>query len=215
MRSEKAVAARPVGRVEPRAVGPRIYNLFPLLVGTVQAWGAELPRIAALGFDWIYLNPFHETGGSKSLYAVKDPYGLDERFRDAGGGTDDEHIQALVEDAEGRGLKVMTDLVINHPADNAPLALERPDLYVRDAEGNIAHPAAVDPDDPTIRTVWGDLAELNYQDENARRFLIPYWDAYVAHMQQLGVKGFRCDAAYKVPPEVWRALIGAAKERDR
>src|SRR3954451_17441239 len=81
--------------------GPRIYNLFPLLVGTVSAWRAELPRIAALGFDWVYLNPFHETGGSKSLYAVKDPYGLDESFRDAGGGTDDEHIQALVEDAEG------------------------------------------------------------------------------------------------------------------
>ena len=39
------------------ASGPRIYNLFPLLVGTVSAWRAELPRIAALGFDWVYLNP--------------------------------------------------------------------------------------------------------------------------------------------------------------
>src|SRR3954467_16006187 len=97
MRSEKAVAARPVGRLEPRAVGPRIYNLFPLLVGTVSAWRAELPRIAALGFDWVYLNPFHETGGSKSLYAVKEPYSLDGRFRDAGGGTADDHLHALLE----------------------------------------------------------------------------------------------------------------------
>ena len=96
----------------------------------------------------------------------------------------------------------------------AGVALERPDVYVRDAEGNIEHPAAVDPDDPTIRTVWGDLAELKYQDPEAKRFLIPYWDAYVAHMQQLWVKAFRCDAAYKVPPDVWRALIGPAKERD-
>src|SRR4051812_3366619 len=214
MRSEKAVAARPVGRIEPTTLGPRIYNLFPLLVGTVSAWRAELPRIAGLGFDWVYLNPFHETGGSKSLYAVKDPYRLDERFRDEGAGSDDDQIQGFVEDAASHGLKVMTDLVINHTADNALLALERPDVYVRDAEGNIEHPAAVDPDDPTIRTVWGDLAELNYQDPDAKRFLIPYWDAYVAHMQQLGVKGFRCDAAYKVPPDVWRALIGPAKERD-
>ena len=59
--------------VRPAPNGPRIYNLFPLLVGTVSAWRAELPRIAGLGFDWVNLNPFHETGGSKSLYAVKDP----------------------------------------------------------------------------------------------------------------------------------------------
>src|SRR3546814_6495557 len=25
-------------------------------------------------------------------------------------------------------------------------------------------------------------------------------------------RGFRCDAAYKVPPEVWRSIIGAARE---
>ena len=64
------------------ASGPRIYNLFPLLVGTVSAWRAELPRIAALGFDCVYLNPVHETGGSGSLYAVRDPFRLDARFRD-------------------------------------------------------------------------------------------------------------------------------------
>lgn len=37
--------------------GPRISNLFPLLVGRVSAWRREIARIAALGFDWIYLNP--------------------------------------------------------------------------------------------------------------------------------------------------------------
>ena len=75
------LAASSAGRSQ---AGPRIYNLFPLLAGPVSAWSAELPRIAALGFDWVYLNPFHETGGSHSLYAIKDFTRLDPRFRDAG-----------------------------------------------------------------------------------------------------------------------------------
>jgi starch synthase (maltosyl-transferring) len=74
MRPAKPSAAAAVGRVSNLASGPRIYNLFPLLVGTISAWRAELPRIAAMNFDWVYVNPFHETGGSGSLYAIRDPF---------------------------------------------------------------------------------------------------------------------------------------------
>ncbi|KAA2238205.1 maltotransferase domain-containing protein [Salinarimonas soli] len=196
------------------AGGPRIYNLFPLLVGPVSAWRAELPRIAAMGFDWVYLNPFHQTGASRSLYAVADPFRLDPRFRDAGGASDDEQIRGFVKAAAGHGLRVMIDLVVNHTAKDARLASERPHLFTRDAMGAIRSPYAVDPDDPTIRTVWDDLGELDYHDEAASQELTAYWDGYVAGIQALGVKGFRCDAAYKVPPRVWRSLIGAARDRD-
>src|SRR3712207_3483771 len=98
-RSAKASAAKSMDAGQPAAIGPRIYNLFPLLVGPVSAWRAELPRIAALGFDWVYMNPFHETGGSGSLYAVRDPFRLDPRFRDEGAGGDDDQIRAFAEDA--------------------------------------------------------------------------------------------------------------------
>ncbi|WP_264049087.1 maltotransferase domain-containing protein [Methylobacterium flocculans] len=195
----------------PRAEGPRIYNLFPLLVGRVSAWTAELPRIAALGFDWIYLNPFHQTGGSRSLYAVADPDHLDARFRDDDGTSDDEQIRRFCAAAASHGLRVMTDLVINHTAMDGPLAAQRPDLFLRDAEGRIESPYAVDPVDPSLRTVWGDLAELDYHSEAPRQELTRFWSGYVNRLQDLGVGGFRCDAAYKVPAEVWRDLIGAAK----
>jgi len=198
----------------PRAEGPRIYNLFPLLVGRVADWARELPRIADLGFDWIYLNPFHQTGGSKSLYAVADTARLDERLRDQDGTPDDEQIRRFCAAARAAGIGVMTDLVINHTADNARLVHERPDLFMREPDGSIMHPAAVDPDDPSIRTVWGDLAELDYHSPAARQALTEIFAGYVARMQDLGVGGFRCDAAYKVPPEVWRVLIAAAKEKD-
>jgi len=87
---ERIGAGTVPAKAEGTVGGPRIYNLFPLLVGPVSAWRAELPRIAAMGFDWVYLNPFHETGGSRSLYAVKDPTRLDARFRDESAGDDDE-----------------------------------------------------------------------------------------------------------------------------
>ncbi|WP_052763985.1 maltotransferase domain-containing protein [Microvirga massiliensis] len=209
----RAIAAQQVepARNEP---GPRIYNLFPLLVGSVSAWIAELPRIARMNFDWVYLNPFHETGASQSLYAIKNPFRLDQRFRDPGEEDDESQIRRFVEAASSQRLKVMTDLVINHTSQDADLARDRPDLYLRDSSGRLLSPFAVDPDDPTIRTVWEDLAELDLENPSVSDELLAYWDGYVGRLQQLGVKGFRCDAAYKVPPRIWRGLISAAKKRD-
>ena len=194
--------------------GPRIYNLFPLLVGTVSAWTAELSRIAGMGFDWVYVNPFHEAGFSGSLYATKDPAKLDGRLRDRGDTGDDDQIRGFAAAAARAGLRVMTDLVINHASKDAVLASERPDAFVRNMWGELESPYAIDPDDPSKRTVWGDLAEFDYENPAARAFLIDYWGAYIARMQGLGIGGFRCDAAYKVPPDVWARLIGDAKTRD-
>ena len=61
--------------------GLRIYNLFPTLAGTTRQWTAHLPRIAAMRFNAVYINPFHYPGFSGSLYAVKDYYRLNPRFR--------------------------------------------------------------------------------------------------------------------------------------
>jgi starch synthase (maltosyl-transferring) len=207
IRIGKAAAHAPA----PTASGPRIYNLFPLLVGPVSAWSRELPRIAAMGFDWVYVNPFHESGFSGSLYAIKNPDKLDSRFSD--GDDQDAAIRGFVEEAERHGLKVMSDLVVNHLSKDALLAESNPEAFVRNMWGELESPFAVDPDDPGKRTIWGDLAELDWHGEEGRAFLLDYWDAYIARMQGLGIAGFRCDAAYKVPAGVWRELIGKAKTR--
>src|SRR5713101_1473289 len=47
--------------------GLRIYNLFPSLTGTIRDWATHLPRIAAMGFNAVYINPFHYPGFSGSL----------------------------------------------------------------------------------------------------------------------------------------------------
>ena len=170
-----------------------------------------MPRVAAMGFDWVYLNPFHETGSSGSLYAVKDYYRLNPRFRVAGR-DDDAAICGFAEDAASHGLRVMMDLVINHTARDAPLTSEHPGWYLRDRRGKLVSPSATDPADPTNVTVWTDLAELNYAPRPERTRMVAYFADVVRHYAQLGIAGFRCDAAYNVPADVWSALIGAAHE---
>ncbi len=130
----------------PAPASTTSFRCFP---APFSAGGPNCPRIAGMAFDWVYVNPFHETGGSRSLYAVKNPEVLDERFRDGHESVDDAQIAAFIEDASAHGLKVMTDLVVNHTARDATSRIERPDLFRRDENGEIESPYAVDPVDPT------------------------------------------------------------------
>lgn len=189
--------------------GPRIYNLFPLLVGTVQDWKAQLPRIADMGFNWVFLNPVHYPGFSGSLYAVKDYYRLNPLF--ANDGDQDAQLRDFVRAAEAHGLSVMLDLVINHTAKDSILADEHPEWFAREPDGSVRSPRAVDPDDHTKVTVWGDLAEIDYSPRPQRQELLAYWQRLARHYIQLGFHGFRCDAAYKVPGAAWAEIIGSAR----
>jgi hypothetical protein len=74
--------------------GLRIYNLFPSLAGTIRDWMGHLPRIAGMGFNAVYVNPFHYPGFSGSLYAVKDYYRLNPRFHGTEPGDDDALLRA-------------------------------------------------------------------------------------------------------------------------
>jgi starch synthase (maltosyl-transferring) len=194
--------------------GLRIYNLFPTLAGPIAGWTAELPRIAAMAFNAVYVNPFHYPGFSGSLYAVKDYYRLNPRFRGKARGRDDALLRGFTETARRHGLRPIMDLVVNHTAKDSELIASRPGWFARDGNGAVRSPFAVDPNDPERKTVWGDLAELDYRPPQ-RDEIIAYFEELVRHYVGLGFGGFRCDAAYKVPAEVWRRLIGAAKALDR
>ena len=111
---------------------------------------------------------------------------------------------------QSHGLRVIMDLVVNHTAKDSELAARRPQWFARDASGEIQSPFAVDPDNPEKKTVWGDLAELDYRPPQ-RDEIVAYFEELVRHYVGLGFGGFRCDAAYKVPAEAWRRLIDAAK----
>ena len=128
--------------------GLRIYNLFPTLAGSIAEWKAHLPRIAAMAFNAVYLNPFHYPGFSGSLYAVKDYYRLNPRFRGTARRSDDELLRGFTAAAKDHGLRVIMDLVVNHTAKDSELAARRPQWFARNADGEVLSPYAVDPTDP-------------------------------------------------------------------
>ena len=191
--------------------GLRIYNLFPLLAGTVAQWRAHLPRIAAMEFNAVYVNPFHASGFSGSLYAVRDYYALNPLFRDRTAKNDDELVLGFTEACAERRLLPMMDLVINHTAKDNPLVARHPGWFARDKDGGVRSPSAIDPADATQVTVWGDLAEIAFDGGAEEDAAVDYFCGVARHYAMLGFRGFRCDAAYKVPARVWRRIIDAAR----
>ena len=190
--------------------GLRIYNLFPTLAGTIRDWITDLPRIAGMGFNAVYINPFHYPGFSGSLYAVKDYYRLNPRFRGGETADDDALLAGFTAAAHAHGLRVIMDLVVNHTSRDSELVASRPYWFARDSRGELVSPYAIDPTDARRKTVWGDLAELDYQAPQQDQ-IIAYFQDLVRHYIGLGFDGFRCDVAYKVPAKVWSGLTDAAK----
>ena len=191
--------------------GPRIYNLFPLLVGPITRWKAELERIAGMGFNWVYINPFHYPGFSGSLYAVKDYYRINPLFLEDANDRPFELLREFLQKAERLGLWVMMDLVINHTAKDSLLVKEHPQWFRRNPDGSLKSPSAIDPADARRVTVWGDLAEIDYENPTQQKEILAYWQDLLRFYIGLGFMGFRCDAAYQVPPALWTRLISGAK----
>jgi starch synthase (maltosyl-transferring) len=196
-------------------VTPLIYNLFQRLVGPTTRWPEHARRAAAMGFDWLYLNPWHYPGFSGSLYAPREFRRLNPLFLPAG--ADPDSLQPLADalrEIEAAGVRPMMDLVVNHTAKDSPLIQEHAEWFVWDDRGEVVSPHVVDPDDPGKVTVWGDLAEVDNLTPQGRDALWEHWAALVREALELGFRGFRCDAAYKVPAALWRHLIDEAHRVD-
>lgn len=190
---------------------PLVYNLFPRLAGPTTRWDEHARRAREMGFNWLYLNPWHYPGFSGSLYAPKELRRLNPSFLPAGADPLSlDPLRDFLARMRELGLPVMMDLVINHTARDSPLIDEHPGWFVRDERGEVVSPFVRDPDDPRKVTVWGDLAEVDNEHAADRDGLWRYWADLVRDSLGLGFAGFRCDAAYKVPARLWRFLIEQA-----
>jgi len=190
---------------------PMIYNLFPRHIPTIDKWSDSIDHIKEMGFNSIFINPFHETGFSGSLYAVKDYYKLNNLFLKKGSDPADlSPLKKFVQNCKKRNIHLIMDLVINHTAVDSVLTETNPQWFIYDESGKIKNPFAIDPANPGNVTVWGDLAIIN----NENREVWDYWNNLVKFYQELGIEGFRCDAAYQVPASLWEMLISSAKKRN-
>ncbi|MFH0910859.1 MAG: alpha-amylase family glycosyl hydrolase [Planctomycetota bacterium] len=196
-------------KVGPREV-PFIYNLFPPLAGEAAGWMAHVKRAAKMGFNWIFLNPIQYPGESGSIYSIRDYDRLNPLFFPQGSMEEQfAAFQSFIEASRAAGMEVMVDLVINHTAHDSPLLKEHPQWFKWLADGTIAHPGAMDNGHWVL---WGDLAEIDNANSPDKSGLYGYWWQRMKEMLDRGVRGFRCDAAYKVPLPLWRLLIGRARE---
>ena len=182
----------------------RIYNLFPLLAGSVDRWQPHLERASTLGFDWVFVNPIQTPGKSGSLYSVKDYFSINPALVDSESSVNPEdQVRSVIQQAEPLGLSMMVDLVINHCAYDSPLLNTHPEWFVRE-NGQIAHPSC---DHDGQRVVWEDLAQFDHHGSVDRMGLFRHCVQVVEYLCGLGFRGFRCDAAYQLPKDVWRRLI--------
>jgi starch synthase (maltosyl-transferring) len=192
-----------------------MYNLFPRHFVAIDEWTGALPHARDMAFNAVFVNPFHETGFSGSLYSIKDYFRLNPLFlRKGQDPADFTPLAGFITACRNAGLDCVMDLVINHTAIDSPLVKTNPRWYKRVPDGSVASPFAVDPDDPAKITVWGDLASIDNENSPDRERLWQYWDAARRlFTRTMGITGFRCDAAYQVPPPLWKWLIDKAKNR--
>ena len=199
----------------------RVYNLYPYLLKDFQSWIDKLDDVNFMNFDWIYVNPFHLPGFSGSIYSIKDYYMYNptllnveyetmmenpEFYKEKG----DSLIKKFCLEAEKKGIGVMMDLVINHTSVDSELVEKKADWYEKNEDGTVKNPGALDGDN---WIVWGDLAQIDNANSSDKENLWKYWLDYILHYAELGIRGFRCDAAYQVPSDLWEYLIKKVKEK--
>jgi len=180
----------------------RIYNIFPLLAGPFNHWTSHLTGAAEMGFNWIFTNPIQKLGASGSLYSIQDYFAINPALC-AGADSAEAQVRAMVKEAEGLGLRLMIDLVINHCAYDSDLLKQHPEWFAKD-NGRIANPFCTHDGQ---KVVWQDLAQFDHHHSSDPEGLFRYCRKIVDYLIGLGFKGFRCDAAYQIPSGFWKRLI--------
>jgi starch synthase (maltosyl-transferring) len=188
-----------------------LYNLFPLLAGAFSRWGEHFSRAAAMGFEWIFINPIQKAGASQSLYSIADYFGVNPAFLDPqSAASPEDQVRQMTAEARAAGLKPMIDLVVNHCAIDSPITSRHPEWFLRDAAGKIANSSCHHNGEHII---WKDLAQFDHLHTRDPEGLYRYCLRVAEHLLGLGFEGFRCDAAYQVPAQLWRRLIRDLKAR--
>jgi len=172
--------------------------------GTLRDLIRELPHIMeTLGCRILHLLPvgptpttFARFGRFGSPYACLNLAGIDlalVEFDKKSNG--DAQFRELTRAVRSRGGRVVIDIVINHTGWGSTLFENKPEWFVHDADGTFVSPGA-------WGVTWGDLVELNPNQ-------VELWDAlaeaFIVWCRR-GVDGFRCDAGYKVPVQVWQYI---------
>ncbi|HTX19489.1 MAG TPA: alpha-amylase family glycosyl hydrolase [Bacteroidota bacterium] len=172
-----------------------IYEIYPRAfspAGNFAGIEERLPELKKLGVTILWIMPIHPVGELHrkgtlgSPYSVRDYYGINPEFGTLA------DFKRLVARAHELGFHLLIDLVANHTSWDSKLITEHPEWFTKDSAGNIIPP---NPD-------WTDVASLDYSHQGLRRYMIEmmkYW------VRDIGIDGYRCDVAERVPLDFWEA----------
>ena len=196
------------------------YELFPRSWGGLQGVNTQLPRLAELGFDVIYLPPIHpightnRKGRNNSLTAGPTDPGSPWAIGDETGGHDAVHpelgtiddVRNLAQSAKKLGLEIALDFAIQCSADH-PWLHEHPEWFHRRPDGTLKYA-----ENPPKR--YQDIYNVNWESPDWQGL----WDALLAvvlHWVDAGITVFRVDNPHTKPFEFWRWLIQNVHQHNR
>src|SRR5262249_34000127 len=136
----------------PRAAFSAWYELFPRSFGGFRGVEAELPRIARMGFDVLYLPPIHpigvthRKGRNNAAAAEPDDPGSPWAIGGASGGHTAIHgdlgtiddFRRLVEAARSRGIEIALDVAFQTSPDH-PFVREHPKWFRWRPDGTVQY----------------------------------------------------------------------------
>ena len=196
------------------------YELFPRSWGGLKGVQEQLPRLAELGFDVVYLPPIHPIGVTNrkgrdnaltaapgdpgSPWAIGCALGGHEAVDPALGTIED--LRSLTRTATGYGIDIALDFAIQCSADH-PWLTEHPEWFHRRADGTLKYA-----ENPPKR--YQDIYNVNWDSPDWKAL----WDALLAvmlHWVDSGVRVFRVDNPHTKPFAFWAWLIEEVHARDR
>jgi starch synthase (maltosyl-transferring) len=196
------------------------YELFPRSWGGLKGVERQLPRLAELGFDVVYLPPIHPIGQTNrkgrdnSLKARPDDPGSPWAIGDEHGGHDAVHpdlgtvddLESLARAAADHGIDIALDFAIQCSADH-PWLTEHPEWFHRRPDGTLKYA-----ENPPKR--YQDIYNVNWDT--------PDWQSLWEALLQIvlgwvgrGIKVFRVDNPHTKPFPFWAWLIEQVHAHDR
>ncbi len=201
----------------PRSTGGWDANGHPVH-GTFATAAAALPRLAAMGFNVVYLPPVHpigkvhRKGRNNTVTAEPDDVGSPWAIGSDEGGHDAVHpglgtiedFDRFVAAARENGLEVALDLALQCAPDH-PWAKNHRQWFTELPDGTIAYA-----ENPPKK--YQDIYPLNFDNDPAG--LYDEVLRVVRHWMDHGVKIFRVDNPHTKPPNFWAWLISQVKSAD-
>ena len=195
------------------------YELFPRSFGGLRGAAGQVPRLAGLGFDVLYLPPVHPIGHTfrkgrdNSLTAGPGDPGSPWAIGSEEGGHTALHpdlgtfddFDHLVRTAAAHGMEVALDYALNCTPDH-PWVKEHPEWFYHRPDGSIAYA-----ENPPKK--YQDIYPLNFwpRSETARLALWEACKGIIDFWADRGVRVFRVDNPHTKPFAFWEWLVSALR----